>query len=357
MQGLPPPRQTGSFDALSKQPGTVPPLNGPLEYDDDDESPADTVSSVVDVQDIGPTPNGEISPQPPLPASPSLSDIKTEPSAIPAGPEQRTLRPAPTLGIADAVASPSSPTVSGGQRPLTVPKTAPSQRRGTILIVAALAISVGLTALIIKWPQPRLLRHNLPIAPAPSVVSSAQQHRPMISPDQEHALAVEKTLSAAQVKPDANPEATKSPTQDSPSGSIKPVEATTARSLSGSADQGGLADSGHTSDLHPPDQASKPRTTGKLPRPGWISGVGVTTEISDQVVAAMARARVPLFPGEQIVISMRPNDPNLTDVPARLTPDDLHRIRTALRGFLFGIPLKTTAGGDSRITIVIKCPR
>ena len=131
----------------------------------------------------------------------------------------------------------------------------------------------------------------------------------------------------------------------------RPADAAAASSAPVSFDLG-PAVAPHLVAARAPEVPSKPKPTAsrcQLPRSSWISGVGVTDAVREQVAEAFANAPMRMCPGEKIVISLRPKDPNLIDVPSRLTSDELRTLRTALRGWLLDSPLKTS--------IVIKCPR
>lgn len=299
-QGLPPPRQTGAYDAMAPRPAPLdaadePTVSGSLLGG----SSGDISSGMLEPISPGPTPSeqkirGEISP--PMAVPISVSDVQTNRVPMPmlrVGPDASTAKPAPTQGIPVALATPSAPTAP--EQPAAVvalpSAPAPSRRRSRSMIGAAFLLLAGLS-IVVVWSQrqptpqvPVLVGHEQP-APAPAV---GPPPRTVVDEIREPA-PVELTPPTEQPRP----------------GRVKAEPKTTTASH----DNSGL------------EKAASKRAKCGFPIPRCITALGITQAQREAVIKAFTEAEIKLCNGQSMVLRFHKGQPKFEATPAWLPREE-----------------------------------
>lgn len=301
MQGLPPPRQTGSHDAL-----LAPPLRptGPTDDDDDDDPTGDVSSSMIEPRTPGPTPSeqarGEISPQPPVAVPKSLSEMPSVPVVAPmlrAGPEESTERPAPTQLVPDAVATPSSPTVSDKSQQPVPPRSSPFRWIGPLL-----AISGVVSASVFFWPP----------HPAPMVSNSLVEPAPK---------------APAPTLPPPEPSPAAAPVPVAPSLLPAPTP-----SSGKSSEHSGKTEKAASASARPSSRSCEPI----VPEEACII-TNMNRHQRDGLISNFRKSGVKFCRGERMILSGFPRSPEITTAPASLKTESAPVY--SLIGYLVGVNL------------------
>jgi serine/threonine-protein kinase len=162
IQGLAPAKQTGSHVALGLPSPITEAVDGPLDFDDDNDPTGSAAANAASAQPIVLTPSemkikGEVSPSA-ISVPQSVSDVVTRPQRLPpvlSGPSDRTAQPAPTMGIPDALASPIALTEPEKPKQPASPRSHADAPRKLSLIAAAIGtLGLAATAAVLMWPRP-----------------------------------------------------------------------------------------------------------------------------------------------------------------------------------------------------------
>lgn len=299
-QGLPPPRQTGAYDALAQRPAPLDTADAPTASGSVlGGSTGDISSGMLEPISPGPTPSeqkirGEISP--PMAVPISVSDVQTNRVPMPVlrvGPDASTAKPAPTQGIPVALATPSAPTAPE-QPPAVVAlpsASAPSRRRSRSMIGAAFLLLAGL-AIVVIWSQrqptqqvPVLVGREQP-APAPAVGSPP----PTV-------VDVSREPAPVELPP---------PTEQPRPGRVKAEPKTTTASH----DNSGL------------EKAASKRAKCGFPIPRCITALGITQAQREAVIKAFTEAEIKLCNGQSMVLRFHKGQPKFEATPAWLPREE-----------------------------------
>lgn len=299
-QGLPPPRQTGAYDALA-------PRLAPLETGDEPTasgnllggSTGDISSGMLEPISPGPTPSeqkirGELSP--PMAVPISVSDVSTNRVPVPllqVGPDVSTVKPAPTLGVPVALATPTAPTAPE-QPPAVVAlpsAPAPSRRRGWSMIGAAILLAGLIIVVIWSRRQPAqqgpVLAGHEQRAPLPAV--SPPPLAPVVDVAQEPA-PVERTPPAEHPRP----------------GRVKAEPKTTTASHDSSGTE----------------KATSKRAKCGYPIPRCITALGITQAQREAVIKAFTEAEIKLCNGQSVLLHFHKGQPKFEATPAWLPREE-----------------------------------
>lgn len=314
IQGLAPAKQTGSHVALGLPSPITEAVDGPLDFDDDNDPTGSADADAASAQPIALTPSeqkikGEVSPSA-ISVPQSVSDVVTRPQRLPpvlSGPTDRTAQPAPTMGIPDALASPIALTEPEKPRQKTSPGAVAESQRKLPLVAAAIgALGLLATAAVVMWPRPAVRPSTTQTATPPTTSQTAGtvQTPPAVagSPPPPTALL--------------SPTVTASPGPEAKIGSQR-------------ADKGGSEKKAAPSRGRHCDS----------PKPSCVTAFGITSTQQQNVASAIREVGVRLCDGQSLFFTMKGEKPMFTKTPEWLTTEERADLVVSLKGWLKGARL------------------
>ena len=308
LQGLAPTKQTGSHVALGLPSPITEAVDGPLDYDDDNDPTGSAAANAANPQPVVLTPSeqkikGEVSPSA-LSVPASVSDVVTRPQRLPpvlSGPTDRTAQPAPTMGIPDAVASPIALTEPEKPKQPTAPRPATEAQRKLPLIAAAIgALGLAATAAVVMWPKPAAQQSTTQTGTPPTTSATAAT------------LQTPPAVAASPAPPTAppSPAVTASPGPEAKSGNHR-------------ADKG--------------SSEKKASSRGKhceYPKPSCVQASFITEEQRKQIAEAVREAQIKPCDGQKLLFMVKNGKVGLLQPLTWLPPDAQKDVTLSLKGRL-----------------------